>query len=85
MKKIRDGITKCNTLTGKSKFDKKNIQVVEVYQQGLLRDLVIISDKFIQIIEDNCIAVAGRCTPIVWFVKLQGDLSRYVSENVGGS
>jgi len=85
MKKIRDGITKCTTLIGKTRFDHENIAVVEVYKRGLLADLEWTSKKFIDILEHDCIAVAGRCTPIVMFVKLQGDISRYVAEEISGN
>ena len=38
------------------------------------------ADEFIRVIEKNCIEVCGRCTPIVMFLKLQGDMARYVAE-----
>ena len=70
MKNIRDAIHKCDTLIGKDVFENENIRVMEVYKQGLLKELIDNSKHFIDVIEKNCIFVAGRCTPIVMFKKL---------------
>ena len=70
MKNIRDAIHKCDNLIGKQMFENENIRVMEVYREGLLQELIATSKKFIKVIKDNCIFVAGRCTPIVMFMKL---------------
>ena len=81
MKQIKESIEKCNTIIDNSRMEPVNKKYTENYQQGLLEILKQTCLEYVKVIDHYCISVAGRCTPIVAFTKLKGDLCRYVAQN----
>ena len=76
---IRGAIKDVNILLGKSKFEPKKA-LIQFYKSGLLHDLTSTGERFLEVIENDCIEVTGSTSGLIFFMKLKADIYRYLTE-----
>ena len=76
---IRKAIKDVNILLGRSKFEPKKA-LIQFYKSGLLFDLTSCGQRFLDVIEHDCIEVTGSTSSLIFFMKLKADIYRYMTE-----
>ena len=59
--------------------------MLDQYKEGLKKDLLLKSNRLIQIVEDECISITGHPLPLIFFKKLQADMYRYQCQHQVGN
>ena len=75
----RKAIKDIDILMKKGKFETKK-GILELYKSGLRKNMIDHAMKQISIIEETCIPVIGAKIPLIFFMKLLGDIYRYITE-----
>ena len=81
---MRKAIKNLEILLQKSKFDDKR-DVLDFYKNGLVKDLITVSKRILDIIDKDCIEVVGAPIPMIFFTKLKADIFRYLTEATQGT
>ena len=83
LQQIRQGIKKSQLLIDKDSFysDNDKNHVIQVYIDGLKKDLDTEGNKIIQCIDDYCISVVSAPKPMIFFTKLKADIYRYMCQH----
>ena len=80
LKEIRSAIKAIDLLETKSKFDSKRPSM-EKYKNGLIVDLCTKGKLQIEMLEEYCVKVAAKPLPLIFFLKMQADVYRYMAEH----
>lgn len=80
LKEIRSAIKNIDLLETKSKFDSKRPSM-EKYKNGLIFDLCYKGKLQIDNLEKYCVNAAAKPLPLIFFLKMQADIYRYMAEH----
>lgn len=75
----RKAIKDIDILMKKGKFETKK-GILELYKNGLRKNMIDHAMRQIKIIEECCIPVVGAKIPMIFFMKILGDIYRYITE-----
>ena len=83
LQQIRTAIKDVDILLGKSKFEPKK-PMLDKYRIGLLADLDFTGNRLYDVIQHDCVDITGAPKPLIFFLKLQADIKRYLAEHSQG-
>jgi hypothetical protein len=75
----RKAIKDIEILMKKGKFETKK-GILEIYKNGLRQNMIDHAIRQLDIIDYNCKQVVGSKIPTIFFIKLEADIYRYMTE-----